>query len=404
MLNAVQCIKKEKKKMKRISELETRYVLEALGNEFNTSVNSYFNNKFESEFASKYHSRFAIGHINGTATLHTALNALGIKEGDEVIVPPLTMSSTSIAVLQNGSLPVFADVKKDTFVIDPESILKVITARTKAVMSVALYGLSPDYDKIIEICKKYNLWLIEDNAQSFYSLYKGKYVGEFGDFSSFSFQASKHLSAGEGGILITNNEEYANNARRFNSLGYAGVSAKQGKITRDDIQNPNYSRHVSLGFNYRMSEIQAAVLLGQLERAYELVDQRVKVAHLFDEALVGSDLLIRQVEPEDYKNTYWSYSVVLNTNNPDSDWQKFRSIFKANGGDGYYAAWKLSYNEPLFRDQIQNKPGIWQRYNPELCPVAEYLQKRMIQFKTNYWDIKEAEQQAEILYKTVRMF
>ncbi len=390
--------------MKRISEIEKKYILEALNNEFSTSLNSYFNNKSENEFAKRYNSQYAIAHINGTATLHTALAALGIRKEEEVIVPPLTMSSTSIAVLQNGSIPIFADVNKDTFNIDADAVRKVITSKTKAIITVALYGLSPDYDELIKICKENELSLIEDNAQTFYSLYKGKYVGEFGDFASFSFQASKHLSSGEGGMLITNNVELANNARRFSSLGYAGVSAKQGKINRIDIQDPNFSRHVSLGFNYRMSEIQAAVLLGQLERAEELVEIRIKVARIFDEVINNSELLKRQEEPEGYKSTFWSYSVVLNTDHPKTEWYRFKRLFQENGGDGYYAAWKLSYNEPLFRNQVQYYPGVWQKYEEGLCPIAEYLQSRMIQLKTNYWDIAEAEKQAEILFKTIKMF
>lgn len=390
--------------MDRFSSIERSYVLQVLDNEFSTSKNSIFNNKLESEFAKKFNANFAIGHSNGTATMHTALAALGVGPGDEVIVPPLTMSSTSLAVLHNGSNPVFADVEKNTFNIDPLSIEKVITPQTKAIITVALYGLSPDYDKILDICKKYRLFLIEDNAQSFLSKYKNKLVGEFGDFSSFSFQASKHLTCGEGGMLVCNDEDLANNARRFNCLGYAGVSAKQGKITRNDIQDPNYSRHVSLGFNYRMSELQAAVALGQLERSEELVEQRIKVSKIFDQAISGTDLLIRQVEPEGYLNSYWSYSLVLKTDNPTIDWYKFRDLFQKNGGDGYYAAWKLSYHEPLFQNIIQKMKGIWQWYQEGLCPVAEYLQPRMIQLKTNYWNIDEAEQQAEKLQKTIKMF
>jgi perosamine synthetase len=234
--------------------------------------------------------------------------------------------------------------------------------------------------------------------------YKGKLVGQFGHFASFSFQASKHITCGEGGMLITDNEEFANNARRFSCLGYAGVSAKQGKITRNDIQDPNYSRHVSLGFNYRMSEVNAAVALGQLERAQELVEQRIKVAKIFDEALAETTLLKRQAEPEGYKNSYWSYSMVLNTDNPQRDWYRFRDLFQQNGGDGYYAAWKLSYYEPLFQDQIQMLPGVWQKYKKGLCPVAEYLQPRMIQMKTNYWNLDEAVAQGEALRKTINMF
>ena len=401
MKKEAKCIKIKNSYMKRISEVEKNYVLEALNNEFNTSKNSVFNSKLETAFALKFNSKYAIGHVNGTATLHTALVALGVGKGDEVIVPPLTMSSTSLAVLQAGAIPVFADVDKLTFNICPNSIREKISNKTKAVMTVSLYGLSPDYDKIIEICKEFNLGLVEDNAESFLSKYKGKYVGEFGDFSSFSFQASKHLTCGEGGMLITNNVDLANNARRFSSLGYAGVSATQGKITRDDIQDPNYSRHVSLGFNYRMAEVCAAVALGQLERSEELVEARIQVAKLFDTATEGFDFIRKQSASNDYLNSYWAYSFALLTDEPQIDWYRFRNIFKNNGGDGYYAAWKLSYFEPLFIDEIQNFEGVNQKYEKGLCPNAEFLQPRMVQLKTNYWNINEAIIQADILRKSL---
>jgi len=390
--------------MKRITDIEKEYVLQALDNEFATSKNSVFCNKMEKKFAEIHNVNYAIAHVNGTQTMHSALAALGIGEGDEVIVPPLTMSSTAIAVLQNGSIPVFADVDEETFNIDPNSIREKITSKTKAVMPVALYGLSPDYDEIRKICGLENLFLIEDNAEALLAEYKGKKVGEFGDFASFSFQASKHVTCGEGGILITNNEEFADKARKFSSLGYAGVGPKQGKISRNDIQDPNYSRHVSLGFNYRMSEVNAAVILGQLERVNELVEQRVRVAKLFDNALEGQTLLRRQSEPDGYLNTYWSYSVVLDTKNPEKDWYRFRDLFQKNGGDGFYAAWKLSYFEPLFLNIVQDWNGVWQKYMTGLCPKAEYLQPRMIQFKTNYWNLSEAEKQAEILNQTIKKF
>lgn len=390
--------------MERISQLERDYVNQVLDNAFATSLNSVFNNRLEAAFAKKFNQAYAIGHCNGTATLHTAVAALGIKPGDEVIVPALTMTSTSFGVLHNGSIPVFADSDLDTFEISAESIEKVITPKTKAVMTVSLFGLAPDYDKILDICKRYNLYLIEDNAECYLGKYKGKYVGEFGDFSSFSFQASKHLTAGEGGMLLCNKEELADNARRFSCLGYAGVSAKQGKITRNDIQDPQYSRHISLGFNYRMSELQAACALGQLERLDVLVGNRIEVARIFDEAIKNQKLLKRQAEPEGYVNSYWSYSMVLDTDRPEKDWYAFRDLFQANGGDGYYAAWKLSYNEPLFQNQIQHIPGVWQKYDADLCPNAEYLQKRMVQLKTNYWNLDEAKKQAEVLHKTIEQF
>jgi perosamine synthetase len=390
--------------MKRFTELEKKYVCEVIDNEFNTSKNSIFGNRLEAAFSSLLGVNYSIGHVNGTATMHTALAALGVQPGDEVIVPPLTMSSTALAVLHNGSIPVFADVDKDTFNISAASIEEKITPKTKAIITVALYGLSPDYDAIIAVCKAHQLFLIEDNAECFLSYYKGKMVGSFGDFSSFSFQASKHLTCGEGGMLCTSNEVFADKARKFSSLGYAGVSAKQGKITRNDIQDPQYSRHVSLGFNYRLSEGNAAIVLGQLERAEELVQVRIEVAKLFDEAVRGSAFVIPQHNPEGYINSYWGYSWVLNTDNPAIDWYRFRDLFQKNGGDGFYAAWKLSYFEPLFLNEIQHHPGIWQQYQNGLCPNAEYLQPRMIQMKTNYWNLEEAKVQAETLNKTLNQF
>ncbi len=387
--------------MERISNLEKQYVMEALENEFQTSKNSMFNDKLEAAFAEKFHSKYAIGHCNGTATLHVALLSCGVGMGDEVIVPPLTMSSTSIPVVLCGAIPVFADCDLDTFQISAESIEKCITEKTKAIITVSLYGLAPDYDRILSICKKHNLALIEDNAECFLGEYKGKLVGEFGDFASYSFQASKHITTGEGGMLTTNNKDLADKARQFNCLGYAGVSAEQGKITKNDIQDPQYSRHVSFGFNYRMSELQAACALGQLERAEELVQKRIEVANIFDEAIENQNVLKRQVEPEGYKNSYWAYCLVLDTDNPSKDWYTFRDLFQKNGGDGYYAAWKLSYNEPAYQNVLQHQPGVWQKYDENCCPNAEYLQKRMIQMKTNYWDIDEAKEQAEILKKTI---
>lgn len=390
--------------MKRITQIEKNYVLEALDNEFSTSKNSIFTKRFEEKFAKRFNSKFAISHCNGTATMHTALAALGVSDGDEVIVPPLTMSSTALAVLHNRSIPVFADVDLNTFNISPESIIQNITPKTKAIITVALYGLSPDYDRIIDICKKYNLFLIEDNAECFLGKYKGKYVGEFGHFSSFSFQASKHITCGEGGILLTSDENLADRARRFSSLGYAGVSGSKGKITRDEIQDPKYDRHVMLGFNYRMSEVQSAVMLGQIERIDELVKRRMEVANIFRDIVKKFDFIKLQYEPIDYVNSYWSFSMVLDSPNPEFDWYSFKNIFKENGGDGFYAAWKLTYNEPLFYNTIQHYKGIWQKFQEGLCPNAEFLQSRMIQMKTNYWEIEDAYEQAKILEKSLLLF
>lgn len=161
------------------------------------------------------------------------------------------MSATTFSVLQCNATPIFADVDADTFQINAKSIESRVTNKTKAIITVALYGLSPDMDEVNAVAKKNHLKVIEDNAQCFLGKYKGKMVGTLGDCSSYSFQSSKHLSSGEGGIILTDDFDLALNIRRVQSLGYAGISASKGKIRKVDIQDPDYLRHVGKGWNLR---------------------------------------------------------------------------------------------------------------------------------------------------------
>jgi len=400
--------------MKRIGELEKKYVLEVLEGQFRNSAGHSLNARLEKLFAEKFHSKYAISHINGTATMHAALAAAGVGPGDEVIVPPLTMSSTTFVVLHANAVPVFADVDPETFNIDPASIRSRITPRTRAIIPVALYGLSPDIDAIMDIGREHRLTVIEDDAECFLGYYKGRVVGSTAHMSSFSFQASKHMTSGEGGMITTNDLELANRVRRFNSLGYTGVGAAQGRITRDDLQNPLYERHAILGFNYRLPELCAAVALGQLERLEELVERRQAVARLYDEALKGCSWLKPQKVPEGYVNSYWTYAVKLDEGVTKIDWVTFRKKYMELGGDGMYAAWRLAYHEPVFRNRrfypkdcpvrCPHYAGQLQDLGPGLCPNAERVQPRIFQFKTNYWDFDRAKVKAEALAKTVRFF
>ncbi len=401
------------KKIRRIGKKEEDYVKEVLNTQFRSSKGAMMMTRFEQEFAKKYNVKFAISHINGTATLHSCLAAAGIGPGDEVIVPPLTMSSTSFAVIQQNAVAIFADIDPDTFVIDAKYIKPLITERTKAIITVALYGLSPDMDPIMDLAKKNNLVVIEDNAQAFLSYYKGKLAGTIGHMSSFSLQSSKHITAGEGGIVLTNDEKLALAVRRFSSLGYAGVGAGKGKITKKDIQNPNYERHVQMGYNYRMPELCAAVALAQTERMDELVKRRAEVAKLFDSVIKEKKCswLVPQKIPDYAKSSFWTFVVKLE--NPKVKWEDFQKKFLELGGDGFYAAWKLIYQEPMFKtfsfnfvEKVYDKlyKGKLQDYSSSLCPNAEVLQKKLIQFKTNFWDWKDAERNAEVLRKTIDFF
>jgi perosamine synthetase len=394
---------------RRIGTNELTYVLQVLRTEFRSSSSSTFMRRLEESFSTRFNSTYAISFVNGTATMHAALEAMGVGCGDEVIVPPLTMSATTFAVLQANATPVFADVDPETFQIDPTSIAARITSRTKAIITVALYGLSPDMDPIRALADRHGLKVIEDNAECFLGKYKGRLVGTLGHCSSFSFQSSKHLTSGEGGIVLTDDRELAEKIRRVQSLGYAGVGATKARITKKDIQDPDYSRHVIMGWNYRMPELCCAVALAQTENIDALVQRRIDVANIFSEATREfHDWFVPQKTGPEYTNSYWTW--VCRNEHPTVSWHTMRDAFLENGGHGVYAAWKLTYLEPMFekltllgRERFISAENI-DHYKPGLCPVAERLQKRLMQFKTNYWDISQAHLQAEILSKTLKQF
>jgi perosamine synthetase len=385
----------------RISDREFAYVSQVLESGFPGSAKVSFLAKLEAAFAEKFGCRYAISHANGTATLHGALAAVGVAPGDEVIVPPLTMAATSLAVLHQSAVPVFADIDPRTFLIDPESIRSRITPRTRAIITVATYGLSPDMDPIMDLARKHQLAVIEDDAQCFLGRYKGRIVGSIGDLASFSFQNSKHITCGEGGMVTTNNVEYADRVARFASLGYGLISAGAGKsqIDKRAILHPGFKRHVSLGFNYRMAELCAAVLLAQLERLDEFVAWRQRAARAFDQVVRSCSWLQPQYVGEDYEHSYWTYVVKLDTGHGGVTWEQFFDKFAQLGGDGFYGAWGLTYLEPLFQEG-----PLGRKYPPGLCPVAEAIQPRLVQLKTNYGDQQTIDRQAEALAATIRYF
>lgn len=399
-----------KRLINRVASGERKYIEEVLTGDFRSSKNGLMLRKLEESFASLIGTKYAIGQINGTSTLHSALYAVGVEAGDEVVVSPLTMSSTSIAVLQQDAIPIFADVDQNSFNISPKSIEDLISPKTKAIITVALYGFSPDMDPIMKLAKKYNIAVIEDDAQALLARYKDKLLGTIGQISSFSFQSSKHITAGEGGMACTNNIDLAERIRKFSVLGYAAVNAKKGRITKDDVQNPNYDRHVCLGYNYRMPDLCAAVLLGQLDQVDELVKRRIDVAKLFLKTIKTCSWLIPQKTDYETTSTYWSFAVRLI--HKDIKWTEFRKKFMDLGGDGIYAAWKLSYLEPMFQEMnfsgkshlVKLYKNQFQKLKKGLCPVAEKIQPQILAFKTDYWNWDEAEKQANILAKTIEHF
>lgn len=393
--------------IRRIAQLEHRLVRKVLRSSFRGSRPTEMRERLERDFSALSGCTENLACVNGTSTLHIALEALGVGAGDEVIVPALTMSATCFAVLHTNATPVFADVDPATWQISPDSVANLITSKTKAIITVALYGGSPDYDVLRQAAP--GLPLIEDNAEAIDTYYKGRLIGSAGDFSSYSFQSSKHLTAGEGGMLCTNNPELAERARLVQTLGYTAVKNKSTrKIPKRVIQNPSYKRHESLGWNYRMSELSAAVALGQVLRVKSLVGVRRRTAAAIEASLQGCSWLIPQGISQNSRSSFWSFAVLLDRE--DISWEKFVDTFNSNGGKGIYSAWLLGYQEPAFKELRLLRRDRFLTRNPEelfadgACPIAEAIQPHILAFRTNEWSSRGLRKQVKALKKTVTAF
>jgi len=379
---------------------EAQYVSEVLSNGFGASETGAFTERLEHAFARKHNQKYGIGFNSGTSTLHAALEAFGVGEGDEVIIPALTVAMCGYAVTHANAIPVYADVCKDTFNIDPEDIKRKITSKTKAIMVVHIYGLMCDMEAIEKIAKDNGLYILEDCAQCFLATdHRGVISGTAGDVGSWSFENSKHLSCGDGGIVTTDNPILAEFMRQYGGVGFKNITASSGKvrISRDKFQNPDWKRHNILAYNYRLPEICAAVALAQTEKIDWLCSLRKEMGNAYQKIVKQSktDILIPQVVPNGYTNSYYTFACLFNGEKYGITWQEFRKKYMELGGDGIYAAWQLVYNEPCFKNQ---KIG-WGR-----APIAEKLQRNLMQFTCNQKNRSEVEEQASCLLKTIEYF
>lgn len=277
---------------------ELNNVIEAIKSSWISSKGKFIT-EFEKEFAEYCGAKYGIATFNGTVALHLALRALMIDKGDEVIVPDLTFIATANVVTYCNAKPIFIDSHPDYWCIDPEKIEEKITTKTKAIIPVHLYGHPCDMDAIMKIAKKHGSYVIEDAAEAHGARYKGKKVGSFGDISCFSFYGNKIITTGEGGMCLTNDQELAEKMR----------------ILRDHGMNPDkrYWYDV-IGFNYRMTNVQAAIGIAQLKKINKFIKRKRQIASKYNDELKDfekENLITLHPEMLWAKSVYWMYSILV---------------------------------------------------------------------------------------------
>lgn len=330
---------------------EKKYLCECIDTGW-ISSDGPFVKEFEQKMGASAGRKYGIAVSNGTAALEIAVQALGIGEGDEVIMPAFTIISCAMAVTKAGAVPVLVDSDPYTWNMNADEIEEKITPRTKAVMLVHLYGLPADADKILTLAEKYGLKVIEDAAEMHGQTYRGKPCGSFGDISTFSFYPNKHVTTGEGGMLVTDDEGLAERCRMIRNLCF-----------RKDVRYV----HDEISANYRFTNLQAAVGLAQLERLDEFVARKRQMGRYYTEMLRGVEGLILPIEKTDYADSiYWVYGLVLDKS-VNADNRMVQKLLAEEGVGSRTFFWCM-HEQPVYRKQ-----GL---FKDEHYPNAEYLARK----------------------------
>ena len=329
--------------------------------------------KFEKEMCKKFQVKYTVSFNSATTALQAAVAALGIGPGDEVITSPYTMSATASAILLNNAIPVFADVDLDNCYLDHKSIEKNITKRTKAILTVNIFGGSSDFGKIVPIAKKHNLKIIEDNAQAMGAKYKNKFLGTIGDIGVFSFNVHKHLQCGEGGALVTDNKKLAFRAQLIRN---------HGEVVIDDLYDKKIYEPI-IGSNYRLSELHAAVAIEQLKKINKLNKPRIDLANYLTKKIEKTTWLSAPKILKNSTHVYYIYPFKYIRKKIGIKRSTFASAMKAEGFPISEGFTKPLYLFPLYQKKriypnsqfpfISKDYRIDVNYNKGICPTVEEL-------------------------------
>ncbi len=318
--------------------------------------------KFESAVCNFTGAKHAVAVSSGTAALHAAMFALGIGPGDEVVVPTMTFAADANAVVYQGGLPVFADVDPDTLLIDPADAESKITRRTKAIIAVDYAGQPCDYDALRDICRRKNIALVADAAHAFGAKYRGDPVGTLADLTILSFHPVKHITTGEGGMVLTDNPSFDGRVRRFRNHG---ISTDHRQRT---AKGTWYYEMVDLGYNYRLTDIQCALGISQLRKLPRWIDRRREIAKTYDSAFAGLPAKPLRTRPEVF-HVYHLYVVRLDLDDLGKDRDALFLALRERGL-GVNVHYIPVHLHPFYRRHFVTGPGM--------CPVAEDAYKRIL--------------------------
>ncbi len=330
---------------------EKKYLMECIETGWISSEGPFISS-FEEKFASYCQRKNGIAVCNGSAALDVAVAALELPKGCEVILPSFTIISCAAAIIRNGCIPVPIDCHPNTWTMRIEQIESSITKNTKAIMAVHIYGLPVDMNPILDLARKYNLYVIEDAAQMHGQTYYGKPCGSFGDISTFSFYPNKHITTGEGGMILTDNEKLARRCKSLRNLCF--------------VQNKRFV-HDELGWNYRMTNMQAALGLAQLEQLDRFTQIKRTMGDLYMSLLKTNENLKFQVQETPYsKNNYWVFGIVLSDHLPH-DASYITNLLNQKGIGSRPFFWPM-HEQPVFK-----KMGLFKNVN---LPVSERIARR----------------------------
>lgn len=315
-------------------------------------------------------AKYAVAIANGTAALHVACMAAGVGEGDEVITTPITFAASANCALYCGAKPVFADINPDTYNIDPDDIERKITDKTKAVVAVDFTGQAVEIDRIREICNKHNLIFIEDGAHSIGTKYKDKAVGSLADMTTFSFHPVKTITGGEGGAIMTNDKELYDRLVLYRAHGIT----RNAELMEHKADGPWYYEQIDLGYNYRMTDIQAALIISQLDKLERFVNRRKEIVNMYNEAFKEMPEIIVQQEIKESDTARHLYIVQLDTEKLNADRLEIFEALKAEN-----VCCNVHYI-PVYYFPYYEKMG----YKKGICPNAEKLYKGIFSIPLYY--------------------